>query len=203
VIVAAPAATPVTRPPVLTVAIEVLLEVQLTFLLVALAGETVAVSCCVAFVAIDAEVGDTVTPVTGTVVAVTVIVDVAVLAPSCVVTVIVAVPAAIAETNPPVLTVATEVLFAAQLTVLLVAFAGATVAVSCCVVPTAIDADVGETETPVTATEDAVTVMEEEAVFAPSCVVTVMVAVPAATPETNPLALTVATAVLLDDQLTV
>jgi hypothetical protein len=56
---------------------------------------------------------------------------VAVFAPSCVVTVIVAEPEATAVTSPLVLTLATALLLVDQLTVLLVALVGATVAVSC------------------------------------------------------------------------
>jgi hypothetical protein len=78
--VAEPEATPVTSPLVLTVAIAPLLVVQLTALLVALVGATVAVSCCVPPTNIDAEVGDTVTPVTGTFDDVTVTAQVAVFA---------------------------------------------------------------------------------------------------------------------------
>ena len=129
--------------------------------------------------------------------------DVAVFPPSWVVTVIVAEPAATALTNPELFTVATAVLFDDQLTVLFVAFDGATVAVNCCVPPTFRLADVGDTVTPVTATFPVVTVIAEVAVFPPSCVVTVIVAEPCATPLTNPLEFTVATPVLLELQLTV
>src|SRR5687768_10866841 len=76
---------------------------------------------------------------------VTVMVEVAVLPWSCVVTVIVAVPTATAVTSPELFTVATEVLLDDQLTFLFVALAGATVAVSCWVVPTTFDAEVGVT----------------------------------------------------------
>ncbi len=62
--VAVPAATPVTRPELLTVAIDVFDELQVTFLLVAFDGETVAVSCCVVPTLTEADVGLTVTPVT-------------------------------------------------------------------------------------------------------------------------------------------
>ena len=202
VMVVVPAATPVTNPVALTVATAVLLLLQLTFLFVALAGAIVAVNCCAPFAGMDADVGLTVTPVTFTVAAVTVIAEVAVFAPSCVVTVIVAVPAATPVTNPAALTVATPVLLLLQLTFWFVALAGAIVAVNCCVPFTVIDAEVGLTVTPVTFTVAAVTVIAEVAVFAPSCVVTVIVAVPAATPVTNPAALTVATLVLLLLQLT-
>jgi len=118
--------------------------------LVAFEGETVAVNCCVAPAAIDAEVGLTVTPVTAT--ALTVIADVAVLLPSLVVTVIVALPAATAVTKPVELTVATDVLLDDHVTAVLVALLGAIVAVSCCVAPVAIVAEVGLTVTPVTET---------------------------------------------------
>jgi hypothetical protein len=72
--------------------------------------------------------------------------------PSWVVTVIVAEPADIPVTNPLVLTVAILALELDQVTFLLVAFEGATVAVSCVVALTATVADVGLTLTPVTAT---------------------------------------------------
>ncbi len=150
VIVAVPVATPVTRPVELTVATAVLLEVQVTFLLDAFDGDTVAVSCCVWFAKIDAVVGLTVTPVVAT--TVTVMAEVAVFPPSCVVTVIVAVPAAMPLTSPEELTVATEALLDDHVTFLLVAFAGATVAVSWVLLFTATLAVVGLTVTPVTAT---------------------------------------------------
>ena len=150
VIVAVPAAIAVTKPVALTVAIAVLLDVQVTDLLLAFAGASVAVSCCVPPVLIDAVVGLIVTPVTATVAAV--IAHVAVLLPSAVVTVIVAVPAPTAVTIPDAPTVATAVLLDVQVTFWLVALAGAIVAVSCCVDPTAIDAVVGLMVTPVTAT---------------------------------------------------
>jgi hypothetical protein len=79
VIVDDPAAFPVTNPLVLTVAIALLLVVHVTDLLVALVGAIVAVSWVVAFIAIDAVVGLIVTPVTGTLLDVTVTAHVAVL----------------------------------------------------------------------------------------------------------------------------
>ncbi len=148
VMVAVPAATAVTRPAVLTVATAVLLLLHVTFLLVALAGATVAVNCCVEPIFTVAVVGLTVTPVTTT--GVTVMALVAVLLPSCVVTVIVAVPTATAVTKPAVLTVATEALLLLHVTFVLVALAGATVAVNWVVEPITMDADVGLTVTPVT-----------------------------------------------------
>jgi hypothetical protein len=62
---------------------------------------------------------------------VTAIDELAVIAPSCVVTVIVADPTATAVTRPVLLTVATELLDEVHITFLLVAFEGETVAVSC------------------------------------------------------------------------
>ena len=74
----------------------------------------------------------------------------AVLAPSVVSTVIVALPAAFAVTLPFVSTVATAVLFDDHVTALLVALEGAIVAVNCCVPPTVKAALTGATLTPVT-----------------------------------------------------
>ncbi len=82
----------------------------------------------------------------------------------------------------------------------MVAFAGAIVEVNCCVPPIRIEAVVGLTVTPVTSI--GLTVITEVAVLEPSAVVTVMVAVPTDTPVTSPVALTVATAVLLLLQVT-
>ena len=83
----------------------------------------------------------------------------------------------------------------------MVALAGAMVALNCCVPPINMDAVVGLTVTPVTSI--GLTVITEVAVRAPSAVVTVIVAVPTLTPVTSPVALTVATAVLLLLQVTV
>ncbi len=74
------------------------------------------------------------------------------------------------------------------------------VALNCCVPPIRIDAVVGLTVTPVT--NIGFTVITLVAVLEPSCVVTVIVAVPTLTPVTSPVALTVATAVLLLLQVT-
>jgi len=200
VMMALPAAIPVTRPVLLTVATNVLFELQLTVLLVAFEGKTVAVSCCVPFTGMDTSVGLTLTPVTK--VGRTVMALVAVLPPSCVVTVMMALPAEIPVTRPVLLTVATDVLFELQLTVLLVAFEGKIVAVSCCVPFTEMLARVGLTLTPVTGIITALTVMTLVAVLPPSCVVTVMMALPAAIPVTRPVLLTVETDVLFELQLT-
>lgn len=104
-------------------------------------------------------------------------------------------PDATAVTNPLVLTVAMAALLVDHVTDLLVALVGAMVAVSCCVPPTFRAAVVGLMVTPVTITF--VTVTAHVAVFEPSAVVTVIVAVPAAFPVTKPLVLTVAIALLL------
>ena len=64
VIVAVPAATAVTRPLALTVATELLVEVQLTFLFDALAGAMVALSCAVAPLRMRKELLSRLTPVT-------------------------------------------------------------------------------------------------------------------------------------------
>jgi len=151
VMVAEPAATAVTTPVELTVATLVLLLLQVTFLLVALAGDTVAVRVAVCPTVRLNVVGDTVTPVTGTV-SVTVMAQVAVLAPSTVVTVMVAEPVSTAVTTPVELTVATLVLLLLQVTFLLVALAGDTVAVRVAVCPTVRLNMVGDTVTPVTGT---------------------------------------------------
>ena len=80
----------------------------------ALAGAMVALNCCVPPIKMDAVVGDTVTPVTR--IGLTVITLVAVLEPSAVVTVIVAVPTLTPVTSPVELTVATAVFELLQVT---------------------------------------------------------------------------------------
>ena len=82
------------------------------------------------------------TPVTATVAGLTVTEQVAVLPPSVVVTVIVAVPAFFADTTPEEDTVATVVLLDNQVTDLSVALDGLTVAVNVCVSPSVIVRDV-------------------------------------------------------------
>ena len=159
--------------------------------MVAFAGAIVEVNCCVPPIRIEAVVGDTLTPVTR--IGLTVMTEVAVLEPSCVVTVMVAVPTETPVTSPVALTVATAVLLLLQVTLWFVAFAGAMVELSCCVPPIKIEAVVGLTVTPVT--RIGLTVMTEVAVKLPSAVVTVIVAVPTDTPVTRPVELTVATAV--------
>ena len=132
--------------------------------------------------------------------AVTVTEQVAVLAPSDVLTVTVALPAALAVTTPVELTVATAVFEEDQDTALLVALAGATVAVSAAVLPTSKDRLVGLTLTPLTGRGLTVTV--HWPVGPPYTPVAVMVAVPAVRAVTRPLALTVATDVFEDCHVT-
>src|SRR5207302_922533 len=116
VIVAEPAATPVTRPLLLTVAIAVLLLAQVTTRPdsgLPLASFGVAVSCAVVPSFTEAAAGATVTEATGTTVTVTLALP---LWPSLV-AVIVAEPATFAVTSPLLETVATDVLLENHVTV--------------------------------------------------------------------------------------
>ena len=142
------------------------------------------------------------TPVTGTIEADTVTEQVAYFPWSLVITVIVAEPAALAVTTPSDETVATDVFPEYQETDLSVALEGVTVAVKDWVSPTVMDRDVLFRLTPVTGTIGADTVTEHVAFFPPSFVVTVIVADPAAFAVTTPELETVATDVLLEDQVT-
>jgi hypothetical protein len=178
VIVAEPTAFAVTTPEEETVAMDVLLDDQVTDLSVALDGLTVAERVCVSPSVIVILFLSRETLVTKTVAALTVTVHFAVFPPSFVLTVIVAVPATLAVTTPEPDTVATDVLLEDQETFLLVALEGVTVAVSVCVSPTVMDRDVLFRETPVTGTVAAWTFTVQVAVFPPSFVVTVIVAVP-------------------------
>src|SRR5881396_1768634 len=201
VIVAAPAVTPVTSPPALTVATAVLLLPQLTGRPdngLPLASFEVAVSCTVWPTCTDAVPGLTVTDATGTVLTVIVAVP---LCPSLV-AVIVAAPAVTPVTTPLPLTVATAVLLLAQLTARPdngLPFASLGVAASCTVWPTCTDADAGLTATDATGT--LVTKIAAVPLF-PS-LVAVSVAAPTATPVACPAPFTVATPGLLLDQVTV
>lgn len=143
----------------------------------------------------------------GTVVLVTVTEQKAVLAPSSVVTVIIAVPGATAVILASVAlvetTVATVVLLDAQLTFLLVASLGVTVARRKSLLPTSSCIVERLSETPITLTPGTtLTVMLS--VKPPLVVVTVITVVPTATGVTMALLLaaTVATLVLLEDQAT-
>jgi hypothetical protein len=195
VIVAVPGPTAVTVP-LLTVATLLLLDDQLTALFVALLGFTVAVR-------VPVEVPPMVrvrlvwfrltllTGVGGG--GLTVTAQVAVCPPSWVVTVIVAVPAATAVTVP-LFTVATAGLFDDQLIAGLVAFAGTMLADRVVVPPGVRFKAVVFSLTPVTGW---ITVTAQDAVLLPSAVVTMIVAVPAATAVTVPL-FTEATPVLVE-----
>src|SRR5205823_1645170 len=201
VIVAVPAAFPVTSPLAVTVATAVLLLPQLTGRPdngLPLASFEVAVSCTVWPTCTDAVPGLTVTDATGTVLTVIAAVP---LCPSLV-AVIVAAPAVTPVTTPLPLTVATAVLLLPQLTgrpdsgLPLASFG---VAASCTVWPTGTDAVPGLTVTDATGTVP--TVIAAVPLF-PS-LVAVSVAAPTATPVACPAPFTVATAGLLLDQVTV
>src|SRR5439155_16729477 len=124
------------------------------------------------------------------------------LCPSLV-AVMVAVPATLPVTSPLALTVATLVLLEAQVTVRpesTLPPESRGVAVGCTGCPSNTWAVAGVTDTDATGTPAAVTVMAA----VPLCpsLVAVIVAVPATLPVTNPLALTVATVVLLEAHVT-
>jgi hypothetical protein len=141
---------------------------------------------------IDAVVGETATLATGA----TATVMAEVPAFPSLVAVMVVLPAATAVTTPDVETVATPVALLDQVTARPVStalLASVSVAVNACVPPTIIDALVGETAT--FATGATATVIAE----VPDLVslVAVIVALPAPTAVTTPLADTVATAVAL------
>src|SRR5689334_9130734 len=130
---------------------------------------------------------------------VTVTADVPLL-PSLVAVIVTGPPAATPVTSPLELTLATEVLFDDHVTtrpVRMFPLASLSVAVSCTVWPACTLAEAGVTVT--VATGAPATVMLAVPLF-PS-LVAVMVTVPAATPVTSPLLLTVAIVLSLDDQL--
>ena len=127
---------------------------------------------------------------------VTVTLQAAVLLPSTVVAVIVAVPAETAVTTPPAETVALALLQLLHVTFWLVALEGAIVGRRVSVSPTVRLADDLFSETPVTGTLSSVTLTVQVAVLPPSAVVTVMVTVPAETELILPLDDTVAILVL-------
>jgi len=204
VIVALPAATAVTRPDVDTLAMLVLLELQLitrpvrTLLL---ASRVVAESCCVPPTMRFAVVGETETEATGTGAGAETVIAEEPVFPSLV-AVTEAVPAATAVTRPELDTVATFVLLELQpitRPVRTLLLASRVVAESCCVPPTVRLAVVGETETDPTGTgAGALTVIVEEPVWPSLAAVTE--ALPAATAVTRPDADTVTMLVLLELQ---
>jgi len=112
------------------VAIDDFNELQVTFLLVAFAGKTFAVSLATLPSTNSNLSLSNVTPVTGIILLVTSISQVAVLLPSSVVIVIVVFPALIALTFPFLSTLATDSSLEFQVTFLLVAFSGKIVAFS-------------------------------------------------------------------------
>lgn len=126
--------------------------------------------------------------------------QVAILPPSSVVTVIIAVPTFIADTLPFESTKATLEFELDHVTFLFVAFVGDTIAVNFSTPPISNDIDDLSKLTPVTAIVWALTVTEHVACFPPSFVITVIVADPAALAVTTPELETVATEVLLEDQ---
>jgi hypothetical protein len=130
----------------------------------------------------------------------TVSLHVAVRPPETVVTVIVAVPRDTPRTEPIDETVAIAVLLLDQVISLLVAFDGRTVAANEELV---LRFTVSVVLLSVTLVGTSITVILREAVYPPSAVRTVIVALPLATPETSPELFTVAIPVLLLDQVTV
>src|SRR6266699_590665 len=194
VIVAEPAATPVTRPLALTVPTELLLLAHVTVRPVSVlpfASFGVAASWTVCPACTDAGAGLTVTDATGT--SVTVTTDVP-LCPSEV-AVIVVEPATTPVTRPLAFTVPTEVLLLAHVTVRPVnglPFASFGVAVSWTACATGTDADAGLTVTDATGTVTAVTVR----VAVPLCPsdVAAIVVEPVAAAVATPLVFTFATA---------
>jgi hypothetical protein len=203
VMVAEPAATPVARPLVLTVAVDVLDEVQVTFVVIFWVEESeyvpVAVNCWVSPAGTLAVAG--VTPMEDRVAAVTVRVAVPDLPLK--VAVMVAEPAATPVARPLVLTVAVDVLDEVQVTCVVIFWVEESeyvpVAVSCRVSPAGRPAVTG-----VTAIEDNVTAAGTVRVAPPHLPpkVAVMVAEPAATAVARPLLLTVATDALDELQVT-
>ena len=144
---------------------------------------------------------------TGIIFSVTVTLQVAAYPPSSVVAVIVAVPGhnqpvAIAVTFPFWSTEAVDGSLELQITFLLVAFSGKTVAISWAASPSGYSNLSLSNVTPVTGTAFSVTVTKQVAVYPPSLVVTVMVAVPLLTALTFPLWSTVAIDSLLEVQIT-
>src|SRR5437870_9487813 len=201
VIVAVPGVTPDTSPLLLTAATAVL---ELDHVTVRPesgfppASFGVAVSCTVWPACTDAEGGVTSTVATGTFVT---LIDEVPLFPSLV-AVIVAVPGDPQGAGQVKRTVATAVWELDHVTVRPESgapFASLGGAVSCTVWPACTDAEGGVTSTVATGTF--VTVTAEVPLF-PS-LVAVIVAVPGVTPDTSPLLLTVATAVLELDHVTV
>ena len=204
VIVAVPTPAPVTRPVAVTVATAALLVVQFTgwpFIALPDWSSRLAVSCCIEPTTTVAEAGVTLSVVTTATAPVTVITAVPDFPPEA--AVIVAEPAASALTKPVALTVTAAALLDVHVTVwpLITLFDWSrTVAASCCDAPTATDAAAGVTLTVVTTGATALTLIAAVPVF--PLRVAVIVADPAATALTKPLALTVAIPLLLEVHVT-
>jgi hypothetical protein len=200
VIVAVPAATAVTSPLALTVALVASDVAHVTARpesVLPLASSVVAVSCCVLPTPRVAAAGVTVTLATGG--GDTVMVEVPVFV--SLVAVIVALPVATAVTSPLALTVALVASDVAHVTtrpVSVLPLASSVVAVSCCVAKMASVAVVGATVT--LATGIGVTVMYCWPVRLPE--VATIDAWPGATPVTTPVAFTVANEGDADDHTT-
>ena len=207
---------PASTSPLSTATTAASLVVQVTVLSVASSGVTVAVRVAFSPDFRVSSVLSRLTPVTATSPLSTVTLQVAVLPPSLVLTVMVAVPGLPARISP-LSTATTGGSLDVQVTLLSVAFAGVTVAVRVAFSPDFSVSSVLSRLMPVTATVLALTVMVTVAVNPPSLVLTVMVtvavnppslvltvmvAVPGATAVTIPVLDTVATEVSLEEKET-
>ena len=201
VIVASPTAIAVTLPLASTVAIASFDDVHVTDLFVAVSGSTVAVSVVVPLTLSDASV--TLRVIDSALVATTVTLQEAErLEPSEVVAVIVASPTATAVTLPLASTVATASFDDFQVTDLLVVVAGATVALRVNVSVALSVADVLSNEIE-DASVFATVILQVADLLEPSAVVAVIIASPTATAVTLPLVSTVAIASFEDFHVTV
>lgn len=197
-IIVLPTLAPVTTPLSSTVAIAVLLELQVTSLFVALSGLTVTPSVVVSSTLIGSPQSVISTDVTSTVAALTVTSHVADLPLTF--AVIVVVPVALAIIVPP-LTVAILVSLEVQL-IVSVAQLGVRVAVNVSVPPTVNSVDCLR-DIVLVGTEAAVTVTVQVAFLDLSpFAIAVIVALPTPLAVTTPLVFTVATEVLPEDQVT-
>jgi hypothetical protein len=208
-----PAASPVTRPFPSTVAAAAFSEAHVTTRSVSTllaASRNTAVSCCFPPTIKAADGGLTVTVLTGA--SVTVIAGVGVELTDSLVAVIVAVPTPTAVTVvvPLVeldgLTVTTAGLLETQFTVRSLStlpVASLVTAESCCVSPTTTLVVTGLTATVATGTSGTCVIVIELVPDLVSEVAVIVTGPPAATALTRPFGSTVATAALLDDQVTV
>lgn len=196
VITAVPEATAVTLPLLSTVATAGSLLLQVTFLLEGVVGVKVGIK--VPVLPADSVMADfgRLMPSTG---AGTLTVQVAVNPPSTVRTVITAVPPPTAVILPVASTVATDVLLELHVTALLFASAGLMVAK---IVPLVPGCKVMLDLLSVTPVAGCRTVTVQEAVLPPSAVLAVITVVPPVSAVTLPVASTVATAGLLEVQVT-